>query len=639
MKHKVTIVHVVFLFCWCLLVGRAIDLQLMPHPKLEARIQKQFLRTITVQSKRGNIFDKNGKVLATSILAQSVFVDPSLVKSPNSLSRDLSRILGINKTSVQKKVRKKNRFVWIKRKISDREYQKLRKLKYKGLAFIEEYKRVYPNKNTLASILGFTNIDGKGLSGLELEYDDLLKGEPVKLNILRDGKGRPLIFSNTNVLRKNSGSDVYLNIDIETQSFFENALLESMRKSEASRAWGILMEADTGAIVSSVQLPRFDVNKAASVNVNLRKNILGSEVHEMGSVIKTFSFLGAMDKLNLKPTHEVKCHVKGYQIGRRKIRDSHEEECERISLIDAFSKSLNTVSSELAIRLGEKKLTRFFKSFGFNKKTGVDFPGEAKPIFYNKLSGKHHLASISFGHGMSLNTYQVARAYGVLANGGYLVRPHYLKYSKKNFKKENQFKVKRKQVLSPDQAFMGRMLLSSVVSEDATAPLAAVPGYLVGGKTGTAQKVDLQNGGYSKEVLSSFAGVFPISKPKYVVYILVDSPKSPRSGGVVAAPVFAKLANFVLQKERIAPDNIIPSQVRPLAGLSFNKGIRKNSLSKKSEFSVMPDLKGFSLREVLSQIKKSDLKVKFEGSGKVVKTVPSTGEPVPSSKLVRIVLR
>jgi cell division protein FtsI (penicillin-binding protein 3) len=626
-RFKFFILHFVVFAAWAVLITRTFILQVTPNEKLENRIESQFASHVKVNARRGNIYDKNGKILATSVSVWSAFLDPERVTQKDRLVDSVSEALNIERKTLYRKVGKSKRFVWLKRKLSETEYKKLSEMGFKGLNFVEEYKRVYFNRDSLSFLIGKTDIDGKGLSGIELQYDEMLKGDPLKFKTLRDGKGRPLVFSNEHILDQLSGQNIYLNIDTESQVFFAKTLKERVVETKAKRGWGLLIEARTGKIVSSVQ---YDSRGKRG----FEKNIAVSEIHEPGSVLKTFSFVKAMDELSIEPSALFSCGDEGFLIGRRKIKNSHKEECEEMTLLQAFAKSLNTVSAELALRLGAKRLVSKYQEIGFDKKTGVDFPGEVSPMFHKKLTGKHHLASLSFGHGISLSSLQVAKGYVALANDGLDKEVSYLKaYSDGDdiIEKINRSGIR---VLSKKEVFLARGMLSQVMTEEGSGSKARVDGYLVGGKTGTSQKTDFINGGYSKEVLSSFVGVFPLSKPKYVAMVVIDEPDSPRSGGASAGPVFAKLAEYVLQKDQIMPDKIEISKIRDLASLD----VKKENKIDEFEKNLVPNLEGYSLREALQVSRALNITLKVKGSGKVSSLSPKPGKLLPKTKVVSLTL-
>lgn len=617
---KITFIHLFVFIGWVTLTAKVFHLQNFSNERIDGKIQSQFASHIKVRARRGDILDRNGRVLATSVVAKSAFIDPELSNINFSQLKLISKITSVSFDELREKTRKKTRFIWLKRKLSENEFTKLSALNLKGLGFLDEYKRVYPGHRSLNFLIGKVNVDGEGLSGLELYYDHLLSGGFLKKRALRDGKGRAILISDYDVYEELKGQNVTLAIDLDTQAYLSLKLKKRIKEVEALRGWAAVLDIKTGEIVANSQFN--------SENSSNSKNILTSEIHEQGSVLKTFSFIKAITALNIKPSALFDCNNKGFKIGSRRIRNSHDEDCEKISLIKAFSKSLNTVSAELALNLGEKKLVSFYKELGFDKKTGVDFPGEAQPIFHDKLSGTHQLASLSFGHGVALTPMQVLKSYALLFSNDKNLQPKYIMDSVRS-KKVN------KPLLNGKQKFLAKNLLSSVVSEEGTGFKADVSNYLVGGKTGTAQKPDFLNGGYSKEVLSSFVGVFPLTRPRYIALVSIDEPQKMRSGGSVSAPVFSKIAAFMLQKNQIPPDNILSKNVEDI---SLKKHFALLEDKKEYIQGTVPDLGGYTLREALNKANDIGFKVNFTGSGRVASMSPKPGSKLPSDRQINIQL-
>jgi cell division protein FtsI (penicillin-binding protein 3) len=596
---------------------KLIQVQIIGDKRLDQKIESQFASRIVVRARRGDILDRQGRVIATSVIAPSAFIDPKIEKLSSYKIRKLARTVGLDYETLRKKIRKNTRFVWLKRKLDEGTYERLKKLNYKGLSFIDEYKRVYPYKDSLGFLVGNVDVDGKGISGLELEYDETLAGKAIKKKALRDGKGRLVLFSDYEVYNELKGKNVETAIDIDLQLFLTQSLKNQLKAVDAKRAWASTMDLNTGEVIAQSQVSRS--------GESIKKNIMTSELHEPGSVLKTFSFLKAIEELDLSPSDEVNCHNKGFKIGRRLIRNSHKEDCETTSLVRAFSRSLNTVSAELSLKVGEDELLAHYKKLGFNKKTGIDFPGEAKPIFYNELSGKHQLASLSFGHGVALNSMQLMKAYASLFNSNTNLKPTY------KLQKEDYFDA-----VNMKTAFLTKGLLASVVSDEGTAPKAKVNHYLVGGKTGTAQKPDLENGGYSKEVLSTFIGVYPLTKPRFITLVSMDEPQEARSGGVVSAPVFSEVASFLLRKEQIVPDKLDLANINEVKSLL--KTVKKIHKEPYIEGTV-PDLKGLSLREAMAIANKHKIKMNIDGNGKVYDMTPDPGKLLPEDRKITLALR
>lgn len=619
---KISFIHLFVFSGWLLLSAKVFHLQNFPDERIDGKIKSQFASHIKVRARRGDILDRNGRVLATSVITKSAFIDPELAQiKPSKLSL-ISKITAVPLNELKNIMKKKTRFVWLKRKLSEAEFLKLSELNLRGLGFLDEYKRLYPGHESLKFLIGKVNIDGEGLSGLELYYDESLSGGFLKKKALRDGKGRALLLSDYEAYEELKGKNINLTIDLDIQAFSSDELEQGVLKVEGARGWAAVLDLESGEIVANAQ---FHNQKTASF-----KNILTSEIHEQGSVLKTFSFLKAIEAMKIKPSTTFDCSPKGFKIGSRRIRNAHEEDCEKISLVKAFAKSLNTVSAELALSLGEKKLINFYKELGFDKETGVDFPGEASPIFHNKLSGPHQLASLSFGHGVALTPLQVLKAYALLFSKDKSLKPKYLLDRTQDYKKN------KTSLMNEKQKFLAKNLLSSVVSEEGTGFKADVVNYMVGGKTGTAQKPDFINGGYSKEVLSTFVGVFPLTRPKYITLVTVDEPQTMRSGGSVSAPIFSKIAAYILRKDQTPPDNILAKNIEDL---SIKSHFSLIDAPPPYEKGTVPNLEGLTLREVLDKANDIGFKVEFSGNGRVASMSPKPGTKIPLDRKVNIQLK
>ncbi len=616
MNFKFSVVHFLVFLCGLVLGTRLLFVQVIGSDRLDDKIASQFATRVIIKARRGDILDKKGHLIATSVLSRSAFIDPEIEKLSPYKIKKISKIVGLDYEKLSKRLKRKTRFVWLKRKLKKNTYENLKALDLKGLGFIDEYKRIYPYKKSLKFLVGNVDIDGKGISGLELEYDQILAGKNIRKKALRDGKGRWLLFSDYELYDDLKGKDVTLSLEIESQVFLTESLKKQLKKVDAKRAWAATMDLHTGEIIAQSQVHSKD-SKISN------RNILTSEVYEQGSIIKTFSFLKAMKDLKMKPSDEVLCYDDGFKIGRRTIKNSHEYDCEKMSLVQSFSKSLNTVSADLALKVGEDELLKYYRFLGFGSKTNVDFPGEAAPLFQKKLSGPHQLASLSFGHGLALSSVQVMKAYAKLFNEDKNFKPRYKALS-------------LKKITNIKDNYLTKGLLSSVVSESGTAPLANVDYYLVGGKTGTAQKPDLINGGYSKEVLSTFIGVYPLVKPRYITLVSFDEPQKLRSGGAVSAPVFSEYAGFLLRSKQVVPDKLSPKNINKFKNLLSSKSDKKKNLYVKG---TVPDLKGLSLRETISLLKKHNIKMDYEGSGKVFESVPRPGESLPVDRKVYLAFK
>jgi cell division protein FtsI (penicillin-binding protein 3) len=656
-----------FVFLWGTLVFRAADLQILPNSRLEALQKKQFETVITLQARRGVIFDRDHRELAVSLPAHSLYADPKLIQKPRLAARNLAPLLKIPYPVLLAKLTTKNRrFVWLKRFLLDGEKAKVDAWKLKGLAFVEEPKRVYPNSNLLGQTLGFVGNEGHGLEGIEAEYQEYLQGNKETVNLQRDARGRPLIVNGRIFTNRPDGASLYLTIDSDLQFALERELKMTQSLYSAESAVGVILDAQTSEVLAMASTPNFDPNIPGEAKPEYRRNRAITDVFEPGSTMKPFVMAAAIEKNLLKPSTKFFCEDGKYKIGKRIIRDDHHK-FGWLTATDILAFSSNIGMAKIGEKIGDQDLRKSLADFGFGVKTGIDLPGEARGTLQPLPWRDHLLANISFGHGVSSSPIQIAAAYAAIANGGVYRKPFVVKRIESlesHFVSDTNVDA-GKRILRPEVAAQLNLMLTAVTGPEGTGVLARIPGYLVAGKTGTAQKVDLVHGGYLPDsYISSFAGYVPAHKPKYVIYISIDNPQKTYYGSHVAAPVFSRLASYAVRKAGLTP--IILSEANmidrkrvklpPSIGMAratdtrnvvekFLKdlNVQTGVANANSDFisrqdNVVPQLKGLTLREVLRQVKVNDWKVSVQGEGVVKETTPPAGSPLPKNKRLSIVL-
>lgn len=610
MKSIIYLFFLIKVAVFCLILGQAMNIQILPHRKLDSYQKNQFFKTVKVKARRGRIYDRKNKELAMVTPSFSLFADPSYVRSPRYAATQIYKIIGADKKSLESKMRKRTRFVWLKRKLDLNTKRKLEKLNISGLHFISESNRNYPEKSVSSQNLGLVGTNGKGLEGLEYYYDKYLNGKDIELIVSRDAKGRALVMDPEQYANPPEGKDVVLTIDSEHQRFLEMQLKEVYEQQKAKRAYGLIIDTKTGALRAAANWPNYDANKALTVKSDLRKNYLFQEAQEQGSTIKTFAIGAALENRIYKPGSVFPCHKGKFKIGRRTISDSSEHDCDEMSLNEALKLSSNVVLTHAALGVGEQKMREFYNQMGFGQKTGLDFPGEALGIYKSKKWSEHLLASASFGHGFTATPIQLAAAYAAIANDGLWKQPHLVEKIISPTGLESKLKLTEKMIMSAKTAKTLRAMLTSVTSPGGTGEAARVPGYLVAGKTGTANKVDLEKGGYSKEkYLSSFIGMVPADQPRFVIYIGVDEPEKEHYASLVAAPVFSKVAQFILTKENILPSQLDHKDFIQCEGNSCIKPIAKKA----------DQLNGMAFRQALNFLRTKNVDARFKGQGLVSK--------------------
>lgn len=634
-KNRVLFVFAIVLMIWTILFGKGIFLKFFPDPRLSRLEEVQFRKNIQLQPRRGEIFDRKGKELAVSAPSHSLYADPYFVEDPYGVSKKLSSILKVPWKKIYGKLKvKSRRFVWIQRKLSEEKYQRIKKLKTKGLSFILESKRLYPHGSLFAQTLGFVGVDGHGLEGLELEYDEVLTGESQEIKIQRDARNRPLLVDGRIFLEKPKGAQVHLTIDLDLQYAFEKELNKILERHKAKGAMGVILDAQTSEILSLVNLPSFNLNSPLKFPASRRRNKVVTDVFEPGSTMKTVILSSALKK-GLLPSKKVYCEQGEFRLDPYVIREADSDHSYGwLSLNEVLAFSSNIGMVKLALELGDRSIRKTLSDFGFGKKTFVGFPGEASGILKKTPWKKHFLGSISFGHGVAVTPLQMASAYAAIANGGVLKTPQLVRmiYDERTKKRYEYDQEKVRRVLTPKQAHTLKLMLVSATSEKGTGYLSRIPGFLVAGKTGTAKKVNTKEGGYfQNKYISSFIGFFPVHKPEIVIYVIVDEPEGVYYGSQVAAPVFSKVASYYVRSKGLSP--ILISKENVLDPLPEKTYANLKSLSEEAletlegeDLKVMPKLKGLSLREVYRIFQGVDVRIKVRGKGHVVHTWPSEGK-------------
>lgn len=649
MKSKIITLFIFFCGLWSVLILRAAYLQFVPHDKLNALQEKQFQTVVTLPARRGNVVDRHGKELAMSSPSYSVYADPKIIEHKKKTAHFLSKVLSQSYQAIYSKIKDRSkRFIWIDRLVSVEQIDKIKAAKIRGLGFVEEWKRIYPNDQLLSSTLGFTGKEGQGLEGVELQYDQFLKGEEKKIALRKDARGRPLIQDGMLFTEIPQGKEIQLTIDSDLQYFVETELEQAMKKHEADGAYAIVLDAKTSAIRAISSLPHYDLNSPQKASQYQRRNRTVTDTFEPGSTLKTLIIAQSLEESLYQPNSKIFCENGRFKIGKRTIREaeqSHAQGLITVSEILAYSSNVGT--SKIALKIGDQKLREGLLKFGFGQKSGIDLPGEAKGIILGLPWKDHLLANISFGQGMTATPLQMANAYAAIANGGVLRKPYIVESIKDldSGEFENHEPEIIRRVLSENTAQQMRMMLAGVTSGKGSGLAARVPGYIVGGKTGTAQKVKTDGRGYIPGgYIASFTGFIPANDPQYVIYIALDHPKKGYYGSQVAAPVFASIASYTVRRDGVAPEVLADKNISVVPAVQIaDQKIEKITLKKlKKEIQLMtaaPDLNSLTVREVLNKVSTQQIKVKFMGKGQVDQTWPAAGEALGEDRSMTIYLK
>jgi cell division protein FtsI (penicillin-binding protein 3) len=619
-RWKVSIVGGLVLLLFLMVCLKALDLQVLDRERAFTIARKQHQGSSTLLPRRGKILDMNKKELAVNVEVKSVFVNPYAVKNREELAKTLSSKLDIPEKTLERKLSSKSSFVWLDRLVAPEITSELEAMNLDGVGFIEEPKRVYPNGHLMGQVLGFTNIDSNGIEGLEYRYDGLLIGKPGKITLKKDALGRKIV-SNPDIVaefdeEKTAGHDIILTVDSQIQHIVERELKDGVDEMGAEQGMAVLLNPETGEVLAMASYPFIDPNKYSDFPIENRRDLPIWYTFEPGSTMKAFLASGALEAKVVTPDTKFNCENGRRKVGAKIIRDVHPYGT--ISFADVIRVSSNIGASKIGELLGKEKYYSYLKKFGFGDKTGIGLPGESSGRLSNPKSwGKIELATISFGQGVSVTALQLATALSAIANGGYLMKPYIIKEilgPDGTVVRENKPEVKSR-VISYDTAQEMTHILEMVV-EDGTGKKAAIPGYKVAGKTGTAQIPDPATGGYySNRFVASFIGFAPADDPKLTLVVIVVAPKKMKYGGSVSGPIFKRIAEKVLFHMGVAPK-------KELVGAR-----------------LMPDLSGKSVRDILKWSEKEGVKVKVKGSGYVTGQNPLPGDTIKEGMVCSIELK
>jgi cell division protein FtsI/penicillin-binding protein 2 len=555
-----TRLYIIFLFLissFLFLALRLSYLQILNQDFFLSYASRQHNFLVERRPKRGLILDRNGRELAFNIDLESVYAQSRLIKDKERVARDLSGILDLSEEFILERLKRDKLFVWICRKISPEQAREIKKLRHKGIKFVKEPKRCYPNNELACHVIGFTDIDNNGLEGLELVFDRHLKGRPGWCFGTKDAKQRQLFHKDTKELPPVDGSQIVLTIDETIQSIAERELAKAYKKYRAKSASMIVMDPFTGDILAMANMPAYDPNNPGDYDTDERRNRAITDVYEPGSVFKVITAAAAINDGSVKPEDDFFCENGEHNFGGHILHDHRQHG--HLSFRDVIVKSSNIGTSKAAVILGEEKLYEYIDSFGFGRPTGVRLPGEVSGIsrHYSDWSG-YSISSIPIGHEIAVTQLQLACALSAVVNGGYTVKPRIvsqIRDSKGVLLKE--FPIQRgAMVISRLTSDTMKDIMRGVV-EEGTGKAARLKEYIAGGKTGTAQKVE-KDGRYShRKYIGTFAGFAPLKRPEIVAVVSLKEPRPIYYGGLVAAPVFREAGQEILRYMEVESDTVV----------------------------------------------------------------------------------
>ncbi|WP_457553739.1 peptidoglycan D,D-transpeptidase FtsI family protein [Desulfobacula sp.] len=562
MRPRIIFVQILIVASIFLLGAKSFEIQIFKAKELTQKAEYDYSRYISVKGERGQIFDRNMNKLATSIDAISITACPAKIKNPVSVARKISKLLNMNQKKLQTTLSSKRMFAWVAKRVPPNQADKIKKLNLKGIYFKNDSKRFYPNRNLSAQVIGFTGAEDSGLEGLEFKYNSVLEGSSLKIKVKRDGNGGILDLDKKKRVEL-KGNSIVLTLDKKIQFLSEQILEKTVNIHQAKSGIALVMRPQTGEFLSIAHFPQFNPNNFKEYNRSVYRNRAVTDAFEPGSAMKVFTAAAALEN-GFTPKSIFFCENGTYKIGTFAIHDTHPYEWLSINKIIKFSSNIG--ASKIGKKIGAKVLHNYLAAFGFGDKTQIDFPGETSGnlIPYREWS-KIDASAISFGQGISVSAIQLITGISAIANNGNLMKPMLIKKIVSNNGKD--LKVfhpeKIRQVISSRSAKQVKKMMSLVVQKKGTGTKAAMVGYTVCGKTGTAQKALKDERGYSKDDYTSvFVGFAPEDNPELAILVVIDEPRKQYYGGDVAAPAFK-----TIMAESFNYLNIPPEKNRPVVAL------------------------------------------------------------------------
>jgi cell division protein FtsI/penicillin-binding protein 2 len=552
-RRRLYFLFFLFFIIFGLVIYRLVSIQYIYADKYIDYAAFQHTDRYVINSKRGSIYDRNGVEFAKSIIEKTVFANPKFIKNPKNTAKVIANILGIDENEILEKISDKDLgFVYIARKVNAKDADELARQKLEGIYFENESKRFYPQNDIAASIIGFTGVDNIGLSGIELQYENILKGIDGKFTAGKDVFGNIISTDDQNYIEPINGKDLVLTIDAQIQLVTEKKLEETAKKYNAPKAVAIIMNPNNGEIYAMASYPSFDLNDYNAFDPIYYNNMGIAYTFEPGSTFKVVNIACAIEN-NTFNTDQAYNLPPSIQVGDRVIKEIFRRHTIDYTANDIIKNSSNVGAVLMALSMGKRLFYESMIGLGFGEITGINMPGEEKGYLADYRSWPAStIGALAIGQSISMTPLQLLRAVSAIANGGDLVTPKILKEIKMGDDVIDIIATEEsKKVFSLQTANQVKDMMLSVV-EDGTGKQAQIEGLLVCGKTGTAQKANQNSPGYTEgRVVTSFIGFAPYDDPKVAAIVVIDEPVGNENaiwGGTVAAPLFSEIVSFALNK-------------------------------------------------------------------------------------------
>jgi stage V sporulation protein D (sporulation-specific penicillin-binding protein) len=620
----------VVIFVWMLMLVLVIRygwVQLIEGKSMAERLLNQTGEEKVMQSPRGAIVDRNGRELAVSMMTKSLYIDPNHVKDVDAMAADLASLLDLPEQKIKDDIAQGGGFIWVKRRLEPEEADAVKKLMKEQnygdcLGFVDEAKRYYPNDMLAANVLGFVGTDDTGLDGIEQACDGLIKGAETSSFVLTDTKNRPIfdsIFS-----RKRYQGDrcktIELTLDSTVQFIVEQALDKAMATTSPHAITAVVMDPRTGDVLAMASRPSYNPNKFADYNPELWKNKTVSFIYEPGSTFKAVVAAGALQEKVVTP-NQVFVDPGYIMVSGRRIQNWSGESFGTVTFADVVKQSINTGFAQVGLHLGAEKMTKYAELFGFGQYTGIELPGEEKGILFDPQDMRDSdIATMAIGQSIAVTPLQLVTAMSAIANDGVLLKPHIIKDIKNAdgtvYQETKREEVRRTIESATDKTLMG--LLEQVVAGGGGTK-AAVKGYRIAGKTGTAQKIRTDGAGYMDgRYIASFCGFAPVEDPQITVLVMIDDPSGGNFyGGQIAAPVAGEIFAQLFRYLHIEPSS------DPFADMNKNQNASIGTAMLKPTWNgdtnskvVVPDVKGKDTEQAEEALADAGLVLEQNGSGR-----------------------
>jgi cell division protein FtsI (penicillin-binding protein 3) len=624
------------LAAWAVIViARLVQIQLVRHGEYVTKAARQQERTLALQPVRGSIVDRNGRILAESIAAESIYADPQAIVDRAQTAKALASVtaLQMDVRDLSAKLNSASGFVWIARQLPLETTAAVKALKLPGVYFLEEHRRSYPRATLAANVVGYAGVDGEGLAGIEHSFDAQVRGRAGRVTLLRDARRGMYLVGGEGPNRPIDGNNVVLTIDSVVQFIAERALGRAVDRYQGAGGVAIVMDPRDGRILAMASNPTFDPNRFRDFGPDFRRNRAVQDAYEPGSTFKVVTASAGLEEGVVTPSQILDCGDGYIQIGSTQIHEHGGNRYGRITFEEVMIHSSNVGAIRVGLALGQDRFYHYIRRFGFGERSGVTLPGEAlgrvRPTAqWSQLSN----ASLSIGQEINVTPLQVIDAIAAVANGGLRVQPRIVEkvVDAKNNTIYTPPQTAPVRVISEKTAAVLNEILKAVVTSG-TGVQAALSEHVVAGKTGTAQKAG--RGGYGDKVVASFGGYVPADRPQLAILVVVDEPKLAEYGGTVAAPAFKEIAESTLRYLNVAPS--IPARTIDVNSPMLATFSQKPASTAGSE---VPDLRGLDARAAVALATSAGFRVRASGSGVVQTQQPLPGEALPSDHQVVLTL-